>query len=405
MLSRAHEQRLTALLLAVGLFACANRPYEPAPPESVPFEIRAQTQRKGDIQVTAAVPSSEEAEALFGIPIYERRIQSVWLEVENRGEHAVRFAPVGVDRNYFPPREVWYIHRKGFSKEGDKAMERYLDEIAMPRIVPPGQTRSGFVFTNLSPGTKGFNVDLFGPESQDGHFTFFIEVPGLVPDHAAVEFEGLYRPSEIRDLDRDGLRAALAELPCCSTDRSGEEPGLPAGLVIVGEGDDVLRALLRAGWYETVRPEDESHLARAQFLFGRPPDGVFRIRRGGKYDRNEVRLWLAPMRVDGKAVWLAQITRYLGQTTPLGRALFDPRLDPDIDDGRNYMLQSMWYSQGLEASAWVTGGQDVPVDHMRTDYNGASYFSDGMRAVLWLSGSPVSLLESDYVEWDTPPHR
>jgi hypothetical protein len=400
-----HALRLFAALLVVALAACASRPYQPKPVDSTAFKSRAQTQREGNLRVTAAVPSAEEAEAIFGIPVYKRRIQPVWLEVENRGRHRVRFAPVGVDRNYFPPHEVWYTHRKGFSKPGGKAMEKYLHDIAMPRIIPPGETRSGFVFTNASPGTKGFNVDLFGAGRQDGSSTFFIEVPGFVPDHAAVDFEGLYRPDEIRDLDVEGLRAALAELPCCTTNRSGEQQGLPVGLAVVGEGEDVLHALLRAGWFETVRPEDESDLARAQFLYGRPPDAVFRIQRGGKYDRNELRFWLAPMRVDGEPVWLAQIAHYIGQTTPIGRALFDPRLDPDIDDGRNYMLQIMWYSQGLEALAWQSGGEVVPIEEMRKDYKGAAYFTDGFRAVLWLSGDPVSLLETRNMHWDVPPYR
>ncbi|MBW2418774.1 MAG: LssY C-terminal domain-containing protein [Deltaproteobacteria bacterium] len=392
-------------LAVVALAACASRPYEPAPIESIPFKSRAHTQREGDFRVTAAVPSPAEAEAIFGIPVYDRGMQPVWLEVENASRHRVRFAPVGMDRNYFPPHEVWYIHRKGFSKEGDKAMERYLDELSMPRIIPPGEARSGFVFTHASPGTKGFNVDLFGQGTQDGNFTFFIEVPGFVPDHAAVDFAGLYETDEIRDLNVKGLRAALAELPCCTSDESGSRQGLPIGLAVVGKGEDVLHALLRAGWFETVRPDDESEFAKAQFLFGRPPDAVFRIRRGGMYDRNELRLWLAPMRVGDEPVWLAQITHYIGQTTPIGRALFDPRLDRDIDDGRNYMLQIMWYSQGLEAFAWQSAGEVVPIDEMREDYKGAAYFTDGFRAVLWLSGDPVSLLETRHMAWDVPPYR
>jgi hypothetical protein len=397
--------RLAALLLAVGLFACANRPYEPAPVDSVPFKSRAHTQREGNLRVTAAVPSAEEAQAIFGIPVYERGMQPIWLEIENGGRDPIRFAPVGVDRSYFPPHEVWYAHRKGFSKQGDAAMEKHLYDLSMERIIPAGETRSGFLFTNASPGTKAFNVDLFSAERQDASFTFFIEVPGFVPDHAYVDFDTLYGPGQVRDLTADGLRGALAETPCCTTGRSEAEPGLPVGLAMVGEGDDMLRALLRAGWYETLRPEDETGLAQAQFLFGRPPDAVFRNQRGGKYDRNELRFWLAPMRVEGKPVWFAQITHYLGQTTPIGRALFDPRLDPNIDDGRNYVLQIMWYAQSLEASAWQSTGEAVPVDAMKQDYNGASYFTDGLRAVLWISGTPVSLLESEPMEWDTPPFR
>ena len=396
---------LSAALVAVALFACATRPYEPAPLDSVAFKSRAQTQRDGDMRVTAAVLTPDEAEAVFGIPTYDRSMQPIWLEVENGGRRAIRFAPAGTDRNYFPPAEVWYTHRKGFSKQGDKALEKYLHDSAMPRTIPAGETRSGFVFTYASPGTKAFNVDLFGAGGQDASFTFFIEVPGFVPDHAEIDFGGLYSPAEVRDVDAAGLRAAMAALPWTTTDRTGDLPGLPVGLALIGKGDDVLQALLRAGWYETVRPDEESELARAQFLFGRPPDAVFRIQRGGRYDRNEVRFWLAPLRVEGEPVWLGQITHYIGRATQIERALFEAQLDPDMDDGRNFMLQVMWYSQSLLANAWLNTGEAVPVDQPRQDYRGASYFSDGVRSVLWLSGSPVSLLEADYVAWDEPLYR
>jgi hypothetical protein len=90
-----------ALCLALGTASCAARPYRFEPLDSVDFRSRSQTESAGSLRVTVAVPDAAESKALFGIPIYDRGIQPVWIEVENRGAHRVRFAPVGVDRDYF----------------------------------------------------------------------------------------------------------------------------------------------------------------------------------------------------------------------------------------------------------------------------------------------------------------
>ena len=93
----------------------------------------------------------------------------------------------------------------------------------MDRWIWPGETRSGFVFTHLEPGTKAFNVDLFGGERGSTSFTFFLNVPGFEPDHADVDFEALFDASEVDDLDDSALRLRLSEIGCCTTDASQTE--------------------------------------------------------------------------------------------------------------------------------------------------------------------------------------
>jgi hypothetical protein len=201
------------------------------------------------------------------------------------------------------------------------------------------------------------------------------------------------------------LRTELAALDCSSRDQAGTRDGLPLNLVIVGSGREVLQALLRAGWYERSRAQRDEELAREQHWDGRGPDAVFRTRRAGKADRNELRVWKAPATVGGETVWVGQITHYIGLSTELGRALFDPRLDPDIDEARDYMLQRMWYAQALERFGWQRTPCAVPVAEPREDFQGVRYFTDGSRLVLWLSGRPVSQLETTNVGWDAYPKR
>ena len=76
--------------------------------------------------------------------------------------------------------------------------------------------------------------------------------------------------------------------------------------------------------------------------------------------------------------------------------------DPDIDVARDFFLQDLWYSQGLAKYAWLQGPNRTSVEQNIIDLIRGAYFTDGYRIVVWPSGSPVSLLEADYVAWDKP---
>ena len=388
---------------ALLLSGCATQSYNYESTSSFPIRDRAISETKGKITISASVPGEDEARAIFGIPIYDRGIQPVWLNIENNSEQRVRFAPTGVDPDYFSPLEVAYMHRKGFTKDARRQMNERFYRSAMPRHIPAGESRSGYVFTHASTGTKAFNVDIFSG-GEDESFAFFITVPGFVPDHQSVDFDKLYDRSEIHDYDFAGLRTGLENLPWFSTDRSGEQQGLPLGIVIVAQGIDVLKALLRAGWHESPRIHDEDQLAKANYLFGRVPDAVFRYQGIGARERNELNLWLAPMLIEGKEVWLAQIIHFIGQRTQLEQAVFGARVDPDVDDGRNYLVQNVWYAQSLDQFGWMAGSGAVSIESARFDFNSLEYFTDGYRAVIWLSGEPISLLETGRVAIDDPPY-
>jgi hypothetical protein len=394
------------ILLAAFLEACSTTPYSHEPLDKFDVVQRAETKEQGQIRVRASVPSREEAEKIFGIPIYKRGIQPVWLEVTNNSPGRARFVLSSVDEDYFSPFEVAYMHKKLFSKQGWMDMEEYLFSNAMPRQIAAGETVSGFVFTHETSGTKNFNVDVFHESSkEDGYeeFTFFVQVPGFVPDHATVEFKGLYEAGSVQDLDSDGLREALLESPCCTTNRDGSGQGPPVNLVLVANGLEVLQSLLRAGWSETSYAKDEKYLNSVNYLFGRPPDAVFRKSRGKANDRNELSLWLAPMRTDGQAVWMAQIKHAIGQKFDINAFFFGFAQDPDVDDGRNFLLQNLWYAQSLKEVAFTYTGKVVPMDNPQLDFNNNPFFTDGRRIVMWLSGEPVALQEVRNLRWDEPP--
>ncbi len=207
-----HRQTVAnTLALASALGGCAT--FRPMSIDEVPFKERAQTQTEANVTVRAAVLGADEAEAFFGVPLHKRGVQPVWLEITNDDDKSVWYLHVGTDRDYFPPLEVAYMHRSGFSGSGQREMQRYYHDHAIGKHVAPGATRSGFLFTNLELGTKDFNVDLIGEDKQLRTFTFFCNVPGFRMDHEDVDWDSLYPPDEIVDHDEEGLRRALTNLP------------------------------------------------------------------------------------------------------------------------------------------------------------------------------------------------
>ena len=295
------------------------------------------------------------------------------------------------------------MHKKGFSKDAVAEMEMRFYKSAMPRHIPAGETRSGYVFTHSRPGTKSFNVDLYGNED-DYNFAFFVTVPGFVPDHKEINFNSLYPQNELQHYDLTGLKQALENQTWVTSSKDGKA-GLPISVVVVGNGLDALKALLRGGWYEQPSTRDIVDESTAYFMFGRLPDATFRIQLNNKRERNELYMWQTPMRVNGEIVWMGRVAHFIGQRTQLEQVLFGARIDPDVDEGRDYFLQNMWYSQSLEQMAWLKVGDHTSFGESKTDFNGLEYFSDGHISISWLSGVPISLVETNVLDWDVPPHK
>jgi hypothetical protein len=258
------------------------------------------------------------------------------------------------------------------------------------------------VFTHASQGTKSFNVDIFHTSGIDNYeeFTFFIEVPGFVPDHAKVNFAKLYAERDVVTTDIDGFDEVLATLPCCTTNRDGDGQGHPLSVALVGKGRLILRALLRAGWSENAYKRDDIYMNNSDYLYGRPPDATFRISRGKTTERNELSLWLSPIRVDDEPVWLGQVKHAIGRRYEIGEVFFGTSMDPDADDGRNYLLQNLWYSRSLLAFAITGTGLEVTVDHPQVGFRGNSFFTDGARIVMWISGDQVALDDVRNLLWN-----
>jgi hypothetical protein len=373
------------------------------------FFARADTQTENDVRVSATVLSAGEAEAIFNRPLYQKGIQPVWLEIENRTEHRMWFAPVSVDRDYFAPLEAAYLFHSSFSGSTNDRMDRFFHQQGFRNPIDAGQVRSGFVFTNLELGTKAFTVDLIGEDQQVRTFTFLIPVAGLQVDHREVEWSALYAPGDrVAFDDLADLKTALESLPGCTTDEDGTRPADPLNVVIIGDGADVLYALLRSGWDETAATESYDPLAqlpwelryqpvRSLYLFERPQDAAFRKSRSTLNERNQLRLWMSPFFYKGKPVWVGQISRIIR------RSVWDKFIiEPDVDEARTYLLQDLWYAQALSQYGYIEGTEPATLAEPRRSLHDDDYFTDGLRLVIWVSGDPVMLSAVRFIEWEKP---
>ncbi|HUU71002.1 MAG TPA: LssY C-terminal domain-containing protein [Burkholderiales bacterium] len=393
--------RHTNVLLAAGLqflAGCATAPFVSSPVEQATFTDRAIEQTQGIVRVAAAVPDADETRSLTGLDLYAKGIQPVWLQVTNLGDTRVRAAIHSVDDEYFSPMEVAWKFRRYFSKQGRADMERWFYENQMPRWIDPGETRSGFVFTHVGKGNKGFNFDVYS-SGQSFNFNFFIRMPGFYADYMDVDFERLYEDDEIRVVDLDGLREILAALPCCSADESGNAAGDPINVAVVGTRVAMRRSLLRARWQETAANDPETAVARSHRYRGRPPDGTFQKSRPDGSERKELRLWLSPLQLEQTPVWIGQVSYDMSGAT--GKKAFKKyHIDPDIDDARMYLLQNFWYSQSLSALGYVGGVPAAKINAPSHNFAGANYFTDGLRVVLFVSEKPIAMDETDILPWE-----
>jgi hypothetical protein len=375
-----------------------------------PPNERLQTQTQRSLTVVTAVPSAAETEVIFGADLYAKNIQPVWVQVENRSDETLFLTPLGLDPAYYSARESASRLRGGAA---DGVSSESLEKKAITRLrVPPQSIQSGYIFSQVDEGTKSFNVDVVG-EGKPYLMSFFVPVPGLKLDHYEVDIPGMYPESELKHVDLAGLVAELERMPCCVRDKNGEDRGDPLNLAFVGDIMDMYYAFMRAGWDETETIYGASLMKTAAsalsgglyryspvsalYVFGRPQDVAFQRARTSIHERNHLRIWLTPLRFEGKPVWIGQISRDIGVRFTW-RTITTHKIDPDVDETREFLVEDMAYAQALAKLGYVGGVGPAPYDQPRGNLTGDPYFTDGWRVVMWISGDQSAIDEIEVVD-------
>jgi hypothetical protein len=408
------------------------------------FLERAITQEDDSARVTVAAPDPQEAARLFGVPVSRRGIQPVALRITNRSAHPLWLQLVAMDRSYYTPLEAaaacHFSVLKRLSTLGLAAWmaapilllipsklitawraNRRMDDQFRSRAfrlhpIAPGETTEGFVFAEYEAGTRELKVRLLaaggsmhkqpGDEApREDHpateFTFAVSIGGITADYQQRDLAAARAAESLVECDIPQLVERLRAMPTATTNSRGTGHGDPVNLIVIAELDSVLAAFAEH-WSETevITPGSCLKTVRAFLLgseyryspvsplclLGRSQDlALQRIRRSIN-ERVHLRLWLTPLRFEKTPVWVGQVSRDIGvRFTTKAWNLTTHRIDPDVDEAREYVVADLLDGERVEAIAYVDGVGPCTVDQPRRNLTGDPYFTDGRRAVVYLA--------------------
>jgi hypothetical protein len=390
--SRALRNAAGSVILLIIFAGCATWT-APTNIDDAPLRERAVTATRQDVQVSAAVLGSEDSKRMFGADINKANVQPLWIEVQNRTSQPLWLLRSGTDPDYFSPLEVaWSMHTL-LGGATNASIDDHLNKLGFRNPIPAGETRAGILFTNPNRDPKLVNVDLFGSRTLVP-FSLFVRVPDDVPDPRFALTLFQYPETEIVDYhDLASLRAALERLPCCARDPHATTGADPLNVVVVGNLGDIGAALVRRSYRRQLHDGDLE-----QWVFGRKPDVVLRKEAQGGAPATSIRGWLAPIRFNGEFVYVAQVGRPVGGRFAHGGTAVEV-LHGDVDEARNFLVQDMMYSGGLDKLGFVNGVGPAPQARPRTTLNGVPYHTDGLRAVMFFATRPLSFSNVEILDW------
>jgi hypothetical protein len=195
-------------------------------------------------------------------------------------------------------------------------------------------------------------------------------------------------------------------MPAATTNAAGTRLGDPVNLVVVGDFETLLGAFA-ARWDEsetislaTCWKTVKAFLLGSNYryspvsslhLFGRNQDIALQRTRHSINERLHLRLWLTPLSFEGQPVWVGQVSRDIGvRFTTTVWNLTTHRIDPDVDESRDYVIEDLVVAGRVKAAGYVGGVGACPRETPRRNLTGDAYYTDGKRAVILLSAARTS---------------
>jgi hypothetical protein len=413
-------------------------PYFPQP-EECSFLDRLEVRQDDSVIVRASVLANWESERYFGVPMARRGIQPLWLEITNKSGQPFRLRLASLDPNYYPPLEAAFINHFRIGKRllgygalawvflplviflpfklvaawiANRRMDAYFQKhgLGWARL-RPGETSAGFVFTSLDEGTKQFSVRLLGPEGNK-EFSFSIPVPGLRVDYVHRPLGTRVNSKNMVECGEVELRKRIEAMPRSTTNARGSIEGDPLNLVVIGEFDTLLQGF-GARWDETEIISLQScwrtfkafslgssyrySPVSALYVDGRCQDFALQRARETINQRLHLRLWLTPLRYQCQPVWIGQISRDIGvRFTVKTWNLTTHKVDPDVDDARDYLLDELLASGRVALVGYVRGSEAAGRNAPRHNLTGDPYFTDGLRALVMFAKTTAT---PTFVNW------
>jgi len=385
------------ICLSLCMNACATFK-KPASINEAPIFERALTKEDNGIRVSTSVLGDEEARQIFGIDLARKKIQAVWIEIENNIDRPIILLPTAIDPDYFAPLEVSFAYHRAFATDANAALDAHLLNLNFPirNLIQPGARKSGYIFTNWTKGMKVVDVDLLGDDFSQ-NFTFFVPNPDSDIGQDIIDrIESMFSASELQNVESEAdLRKALEQLPCCVSGENGGPSTEPLNVIIIGAFDDWTTAFTRRGYrYQVLNP---------RYAFGRTQDiSGHKLSRGyTRAQAHTIRLWQTPIRYLGKPVWVAQTsTRLGGRFAEKAPAEVTSPINPKVDEARYDLAQDLAYSQALVKIGFTKGAGSSQSTTTEQGSDNVHYTTDGLRVALIFGDRPASLDKIDFFDWE-----
>jgi hypothetical protein len=375
----------------------------------------AQTKTIEGLTVTARLLTDGEARDRYGVDLGRKGLQAIWMRITNRTSQEQWMLTAHLDPDYFTADEAAHIFRHSLAGLGFADLQQKFRDLTMRSRLEPGKTYEGHVLVPRKEGGRYVEITTNG----SGHvrrFGFPMRTPDGHFDFERMDPMRIYESSRPENLSREQLRRRLERLPATVTNAKGTAQGDPLNIVIVGEASEMMAALSECDWAFTHRIDGSSvrrmigaalrakpYLTApvsSQFVFNRKQDVAFQRSRSTLSQRNHMRLWLAPYTLEGRPVWVGQISRDIGiKLTRKSPTLTTHVIDPLVDEARQFLLESLLYRFRISHFGFVRASDPAPLSQSRKNLCGDPYITDGMRLVVLLSSEPVSAEKVRNLGW------
>jgi hypothetical protein len=298
--------------------------------------------------------------------------------------------PDGLARNF---KDL--IHQYAVSDAGHGALIGRLgsEDVAEPFLIGASKDYVAPVANRL---LLGINQSMKDAESAQGSFQVTIEVVSLGASSAIAAAVGGPIEAAIPSITPD----LLAKIPRRVSDPQGD-PGDMVNILLVGTQVEVVNVFTAAGWVQVDKTAKESALAGLEATLQKkdyltmPMSTLFLFDRGQDYgfahaepvrvvmSRNHLRVWKSPYTVEGRPVWCIAATHDVGLERDQRNNGVTHKIDPAIDDEREYVNNTLSSTGFVARRAHVTPAN--PLTEAKTA-TGGSFHSDGRILVLALKG-------------------
>jgi hypothetical protein len=316
----------------------------------------------------------------------------------------------------------------------NKKMDALFQSLAFHRRpVAAGDSADGFVFAAFDVGTKMVRVRLMATQTRSStdpdsrvksssaksvetepsltelvpdsfvDLTFAVTVPGINADYLHRKLDTLIPKKELQECDIPELVSQLSKVAVVTSNHSNEGAGDPINLVVIGGFETLLNAFT-GRWDETevisvstcwktarafmLGSEYRYSPVSSLYLFGRSQDIALQQIRESISERLHLRLWLTPLTHKGKPVWIGQVSRDIGvRFTTSAWNLTTHRIDPDVDESRDYVLEDLLDAERVDAAGYVDMSTACTPSSPHRNLTGDPYYTDGKRVVILLSSN------------------